>query len=119
VSFHERLRNGLCGLKQLVKFPFRFDGRHDVQALAACRFDEGVIAITFEVPFEFHGQFRHLRKRETLRRIEVVDDVIGLVEVRRARMHLVQLDAGQVRQPHQRRGFGGDDVILFLFTKDH
>jgi predicted alpha/beta-hydrolase family hydrolase len=31
----------------------------------------------------------------------------------------VQFDAGQVRQPNQRRGFGGDHVILLLLAERH
>jgi len=74
---------------------------------------------TLEVLFEFQREFGDLWELETFGRIEIVNDVIRLVKMRRATMHLMQFDARQIRQPGQRSLFGCNDVILLLFTKRH
>ena len=116
VRIHERLGNGLCRLEYLVKFPVRLDRRQDVQALAARRFHERMVAETLEMLLEFQCESRDIRELEILRRVEVVHDVIRLVKMRRARVHLVQLDARQVRQPDERRFLGCDNVVLLFFA---
>ena len=119
VRIHERLGNGLGCLKYFVKFPLRLDRRQDVQTLASRRLDERMVAETLEMLFEFQSKACDIRKLEILRRVEVVHDVIRLVKMRRARMHLVQFDARQVRQPDERCFFGCDNVILLFFAERH
>ena len=119
VRIHERLGNGLCRLKCLVKFPLRLDRRQDVQALATGRFNKRMVAETLEMFFEFQSKPGDIPELEILRRVEVVHDVIRLIKMRRARVHLVQLDARQVRQPDERRFLGRDNVVLFFFAERH
>ena len=60
-----------------------------------------MIAETLEVLFELQREFGDLRELETLRRVQVIYDIIRPVKMRRARMHLVQFNARQIRQPDQ------------------
>ena len=76
-----------------------------------------MVTKTLEMFFKLERELCDVRKLETLRRVEIVDDVIRLIEMGRARMHLMQLDTGQVCQPHQRRILAGDDIIFFFFAK--
>src|SRR5262245_11478407 len=90
-----------------------------MQPLAPRRLNEWMITETFEMLFELQREGGHVRKLETLRWIEIVTDVIRLGEMRSARMHLMQFNARQVRQPDQRRFLGSDGIILLLFAKRH
>src|SRR5438045_7307875 len=78
-----------------------------------------MITKALEMGFELEREFRDLLELEVFRRIEIVGDVMGFIKIWRARMHWVQLNAGEVRQPGERRFFGGDDVILFFFTENY
>ena len=60
-----------------------------------------MVTEAFEMFFELQRQFRDVRKFEILRRIEIVHDIIRLIKMRRTRMHLMQFDARQIRQPDQ------------------
>jgi hypothetical protein len=84
VCIHKRLRDGLCRLECFFKTPLRFNGRQDVQTLAARCFDERMLAEAFEMLLESPSEFRDLHKRTALRRIEIVNDIVWLIEMWRA-----------------------------------
>ena len=103
------------GFLSKIERPLRFDGRDDVHAFAAGCFDESVIAELLDVLLHIKRQLDDLSERILLGRVEVPHDVVGFVEVRRAAMHLMKLDAREIRQPHQRRFFGREHVIDLVF----
>src|SRR5438552_17162339 len=78
-----------------------------------------MVTEAFEMCFEFHCEFRDLLELKILGWIEVVGDVISLIKLRGARMHLMQLDTGEICEPRQRGFFGRDDVILLFFAKNY
>ena len=90
-----------------------------MQTFPASRFDKRMITKTLEMFFELARQRGDIRKAEILRWVKIVCNIIRLIKMRRSAMHLMQLDAGQVGQPDERRLFGRDDVILFFFTEGH
>src|SRR5687768_10315570 len=97
----ERLRDRLRHFKRFLKTPLRFNWRQDMQTFATCRFDERMIAERLEMFLELQRELRDPWECVAFRWIEIVDDVIRCVEMRRARMHLVQFDARQIRQPDE------------------
>src|SRR5262249_51522498 len=89
-----------------------FDGRHDMQALATAGLDEWMVAQAFELFLEFERELCNQRELETLRRVEIIDDVIGLITMGRTRVDLVEFYACQIGQPDERCLFCGDDVVF-------
>ena len=70
--------------------------------------------------FHIERQLDDLCERILLGRVEIPHDVVRLIEMRRAAMHLMKLDDGQIRKPDERRFFGGDDIIdAVFFVAEH
>src|SRR5205085_11582023 len=80
--FHKRLSNRLGSLEGLVKVPPGFDRCDDMQSFAAGRFEKRMVTKLFEMLLKFQSEFCHPLEREGFGGIEVVDDVIGLFEMR-------------------------------------
>ena len=93
--------HSLRSFKGLAKFPLRLDRRYNVQALSASRLHERMVTEAFQMRFEFQREFRDLFEGERLGRIKIVGDVVGLIKMRCARMHLMQFDAREICEPRE------------------
>src|SRR5215813_12461033 len=82
-----------------------------MDTLAARRLDECVIAVPFDMSSETERYFDHISEREARRRVDIPHNVVRVFEVGLAGVNLVQLNAGEVRQPYQCRVFGCDGVF--------
>ena len=108
---HEGLGQRLGGLEDGAEAVARLQGRHHVDPLAARGLAEGVVAEGLEVVLQLEGEGGHLGEGGALGRVEVEDEVVGLVEVGPPRVDVVQLDGGVVGQPHEAGLVGGDHVV--------
>jgi hypothetical protein len=117
VSGDEGLGNGFRRLEGFLETPLRLDRRENVEPFAPRGLHERMVAEGLEVRLEIQRELRDARERESLGRIEIVDDVVGLLEMRRPRMHLVELDACEIREPDERCLFARDDVVFFLLAE--
>src|SRR6185503_901121 len=74
-------------------------------------FYESVIAVLLDVLLHIECELDDLCERILFGRVEIPHDVIGLIVMRRAAMHLMKLDAREIRKPSERILFGGEHVI--------
>ena len=86
-----------------------------MKTLAPRGLDKGAVAECFEVLFQVQGDFDQILEGVALGRVQIKDEVIRLIQVRRAAMHLVKLNTGQVGQPNERSLLGGDHIIDLFF----
>src|SRR5215471_7763688 len=82
-----------------------------MDALAAGRLYERVITVAFYVLSETEGKIDNIDEREARRGIDVPNNIVGMLEIRLASVNLMQLDAGQVREPYEGRVFGCDRIF--------
>src|SRR5262252_10239489 len=100
--FYVRLCDQQRSFAAKLKGPFGLDGRNNMNAFTASRFYESVISIALNVFSQVKCKLDHFCKRVFFRRVEVPNDVVGLVIVRCSAMHLMKLDACEICQPNKR-----------------
>jgi hypothetical protein len=105
------LRDCFASMKNRIEVPLGLDGCHHVQSLAAGGLDEGVVAVFFELHAQPFADLGNERPRRSVGRVDIEHEIVRVVAMLGAAVHLVQLDARHVREPHQRRIFGRDHII--------
>ena len=95
-----------------LECPFRFDRHEDVKSFAPGCLDKRMVPETLEMVLKVSAISTTSSKPGSLGRIQIKDEVIRLIEMWRAAMHLMKFDACQVCKPDERSLLGGDHVIL-------